>query len=78
MQFYKLKNLRKIIIFLILVSLDLFSKYLVFNYIDLYKFIQITPFFDITHIHNFGISFGLFVTAFVFYIYINSSEFLER
>ena len=60
MQFYKLKNLQKIIIFLILVSLDLFSKYLVFNYIDLYKFIQITPFFDITHIHNFGISFGLF------------------
>ena len=92
MQFYKLKNLRKIIIFLILVSLDLFSKYLVFNYIDLYKFIQITPFLDITHIHNFGISFGLFsetipavfliiiallVVFFIIYLLLNSHDYLE-
>ena len=92
MQFYKLKNLRKIIIFLILVSLDLFSKYLVFNYIDLYKFIQITPFFDITHIHNFGISFGLFsntipavyliiiallVVFFIIYLLLNATDYLE-
>ena len=76
-----------------LVSFDLLSKYIVFNYIDLYQFIKITYFFDITHIHNFGVSFGLFagtipalvlviiglfVTAFVLYLYINSSEFLER
>ena len=92
MQFYKLKNLQKIVIFLILVSLDLFSKYLVFNYIDLYKFIQITPFLDITHIHNFGISFGLFsntipsvnliiiallVVFFIIYLLLNAKDYLE-
>ena len=93
MQFHKLKNLQKIVIFLILVSLDLFSKYLVFNYIDLYQFIRITSFFDLTHIHNFGVSFGLFsgtipsvvliiiglfVTVFVMYLFINSSDTFER
>ena len=85
--------MRKILIFLLLVLFDILSKYIVFNYIDLYQFIKITYFFDITHIHNFGVSFGLFagtipalvlviiglfVTAFIFYLYINSSEFLER
>ena len=85
--------MRKILIFLLLVLFDILSKYIVFNYIDLYQFIKITFFFDITHIHNFGVSFGLFagtipalvlviiglfVTAFVLYLYINSSEFLER
>ncbi|MDC0232818.1 signal peptidase II [Pelagibacteraceae bacterium] len=92
MQFYKFKNLQKIIIFFVLVSLDLFSKYLVFNYIDLYKFIKITPFLDITHIHNFGISFGLFseiipavfliiiaifVVFFIIYLLLNAQDFLE-
>ena len=85
--------MRKIIIFLLLVILDILSKYIVFNYIDLYQFIKITYFFDVTHIHNFGVSFGLFagtipplvliliglfVTAFVIYLYINSSDTLER
>ena len=85
--------MQKILIFLLLVLSDILSKYFVFNFIDLYQFIKITYFFDITHIHNFGVSFGLFagtipalvlviiglfVTAFVFYLYINSSEFLER
>ena len=85
--------MRKILIFLLLVLFDILSKYIVFNFIDLYQFIKITYFFDITHIHNFGVSFGLFagtipalvlviiglfVTAFVLYLYINSSEFLER
>ena len=85
--------MRKIIIFLLLVLLDILSKYIVFNYIDLYQFIKITYFFDITHIHNFGVSFGLFagtipslvlifiglfVTAFVIYLYINSRDTIER
>ena len=85
--------MRKILIFLLLVLLDILSKYIVFNYIDLYQFIKITYFFDITHIHNFGVSFGLFagtipflvlifigllVTAFVMYLYINSRDTLER
>ena len=85
--------MRKILIFLLLVLLDILSKYIVFNYIDLYQFIKITYFFDITHIHNFGVSFGLFagtipalvlvfvglfVTAFVLYLYTNSRDLLER
>ena len=85
--------MRKILIFLLLVLLDILSKYIVFNYIDLHQFIKITYFFDITHIHNFGVSFGLFagtipslvlifiglfVTTFVIYLYINSRDTLER
>ena len=85
--------MRKFFIFLLLVLLDILSKYIVFNYIDLYQFIKITYFFDITHIHNFGVSFGLFagtipslvlifiglfVTAFVIYLYINSRDTIER
>ncbi len=92
MQLYKINNLKKIVIFSTLVSLDLFSKYLVFNYIDLYKFIKINTFFDITHIHNFGISFGLFsetipavfliiiallVVFFIIYLLLNAKDFLE-
>ena len=85
--------MQKILIFLSLVLLDILSKYFVFNYVDLYQFIKITSFFDITHIHNFGVSFGLFsgiisslvliligllVTAFVMYLYINSNDTLEQ
>jgi len=92
MQFYKVKNLQKIIIFILLVSLDLLSKYFIFNYIDLYEFIKITSFLDITHIHNFGISFGLFseiipassiiiiallVVCFIIYLLLNSQDYLE-
>ena len=92
MQFYKVKNLQKSIIFFIFVSLDLLSKNLVFNYIDLYQFIKITSFLDITHIHNFGISFGLFsetipsiflitiallVVFFIIYLLLNAQDYLE-
>ena len=84
--------MQKIVIFLFLVLTDLLSKYFVFNYIDLYQFITITYFFDITHIHNFGVSFGFFsgkipsliliiigllVTIFIAYLYLNSSDILE-
>jgi len=93
MQFLRSVSLKKIIIFLFLVLSDLLSKHFVFNYIDLYQFITISYFFDITHIHNFGVSFGLFsgkissliliiigllVTAFVTYLYVNSIDILER
>ena len=84
--------MKQIIIFLLLVFIDLISKYFIFNYIDLYQFIKITYFFDITHIHNFGVSFGLFsgiipslvlilisliVTVFVIYLYLHSTDALE-
>ena len=82
----------KIIAFILLVSIDLFSKYRVFNFIELFQFIKITNFLDLAHIHNFGVSFGLFsgiipyyilvviglaVVFFLIYIFINSKDILE-
>ena len=93
MQFLSSTNLQKTIIFIFLVLADWLSKYFIFNYIDLYQFIRITNFLDITHTHNFGVSFGLFsetilslaiiaigliVTIFVIFLFINSNEYLER
>ena len=83
----------KILIFLLLVLFDILSKYIVFNYIDLYQFIKITYFFDITHIHNFGVSFGLFsgtisplyliiigllVVSFIIFLLVNAQDKLEQ
>ena len=45
---------------LLLVVFDLFSKKIVFDLIGLHTFIPLTSFLDLTHIHNFGVSFGLF------------------
>ena len=93
MQFLRLISLHKIIIFLVLIFSDLLSKYLIFNYVDLYRFIKINNFLDITHIHNFGVSFGLFsqtipsiilaaiallVVFFLIYLFLNSSDYLEQ
>ena len=92
MPFHELINLRTILIVVILISLDLVSKYFVYYNVDLYQFIKITPFFDITHIHNFGVSFGLFskiipslylvligllVVLFVFYLLLITTDKLE-
>jgi len=92
MQLLRSISLQKTIIFLFLVITDLLSKYFVFNYIDLYRFIKITHFLDITHIHNFGVSFGLFsetipsliliifgmlVVFFIIYLFLNSNDILE-
>ena len=71
---------------------DLASKFFVFRHIDLYQFIKINDFMDITHIHNFGVSFGLFsgilsslalviigllVVLFIIYLFLNSNDNLE-
>ena len=73
----------KFFIFFVLVAFDLLSKKIVFDLIDLHTFIPLTIFLDLTHIHNFGVSFGLFsglisswiliilgllVVAFIFYL----------
>ena len=50
----------KFLFILTLLALDIFTKQVIFNIIDLNNFIRITSFIDFTHIHNFGISFGLF------------------
>ena len=77
----------------ILIFFDFFSKQLIFNLINLINFIKITFFFEITHIHNYGISFGLFsgiipswffvilgiiITFLVFIIYLKSSKYIEK
>ena len=92
MQYHRLLRLNKIITFVLLVSADLLSKYFIFNFIDLFRFIKITNFLDIIHIHNFGVSFGLFseiipshilvviglaVVCFLIYLFINSKDDLE-
>ena len=93
MPFHELINLRTILVFVILILFDLVTKYIVYAYIDLYQFIKITPFFDITHIHNFGVSFGLFsgtisplylimigllVVSFIIYLLVNAQDKLEQ
>ena len=50
----------KLFIFFLLILLDYSTKKLIFNLIDLHTFISVFPFMDITHIHNYGITFGLF------------------
>ena len=92
MQYHRLIRLNRIITFTFLVFADLFSKYLVFNFVDLFRFIKINNFLDITHIHNFGVSFGLFaeiipsyiliviglsVVCFLIFLLINSRDDLE-
>ena len=83
----------KILILILLVSFDIVTKNLVFNYIDLYDFIPILFFLELTHIHNFGVSFGLLsgivapwililigllVVGFITYLMFNSKDLLEK
>ena len=50
----------KLFIFFLLILLDYSTKKIIFNLIDLNAFVTILPFMDITHLHNYGITFGLF------------------
>ena len=83
----------KIFILILLVGFDIVTKNLVFNYIDLYDFIPILFFLELTHIHNFGVSFGflsgivspwilifigLLVVGFITYLMFNSRDLLEK
>ena len=83
----------KIFILILLVGFDIVTKNLVFNYIDLYDFIPIIFFLELTHIHIFGVSFGflsgivspwilifigLLVVGFITYLMINSKDLLEK
>jgi len=83
----------KFIIFFVLVVFDLFSKKIVFDLIGLHTFIPLTSFLDLTHIHNFGVAFGLFsgvispwilvilgllVVTFIFYLMKSTSDNLEE
>ena len=50
----------RLLIVTLLIFLDFFSKKIIFLFIQFNKLISIMPFIDFTHIHNYGISFGLF------------------
>ena len=50
----------KLLLIIVLILCDLLSKQIIFYSIDLNNFIYINPFLELVHIHNFGISFGLF------------------
>ena len=50
----------RLLVVVLLVLLDFFSKKIVLNFIGFNKLVSIMPFIDITHIYNYGISFGLF------------------
>ena len=73
--------------------IDLISKQIIYYSIDLNSFLAITSFFDLAHIHNFGISFGFFsgtfspwifvlfgiiVTGFILYMLIKSTNHVEK
>ncbi len=60
----------KILVFIFLLSLDLFTKFVVKNYIDLNHSIKINQFFDIVYIQNFGVSFGLFSGTFNYWFFV--------
>ena len=83
----------KLFLILFLLFFDFLSKKLVFTYLDLNNFLPLTSFLDLTHIHNFGISFGLFVgdmpswflsligiliTCFIIYIMVKSENIIEK
>ena len=50
----------KILSIFFLIICDIISKQWIFYSIDLNNFVSLTFFLDLAHIHNFGISFGLF------------------
>ncbi len=85
--------MKKILVILTLVFFDFLSKNLVYELIDLNTFIPLTFFLELTHIHNYGVSFGLFsnfipawiliclgliITVFIYYLMIKSSNILEE
>tara|TARA_B100000029_G_scaffold477367_1_gene522365 strand:+ start:5602 stop:6054 length:453 start_codon:yes stop_codon:yes gene_type:complete len=84
---------KKILVILTLVFFDFLSKNLIYELIDLNTFIPLTFFLELTHIHNYGVSFGLFsnfipawiliclgliITVFIYYLMIKSSNYLEE
>ena len=83
----------KLFLIFFLFFFDFLSKKLVFIYLDLNSFVPLTSFLDLAHIHNFGISFGLFAgqlppwflsligifaTCSIIYIMIKSNNIVEK
>ena len=85
--------MNKFFYIILLIILDFVSKKIVFDYISLNNFIAILPILDLTHIHNYGVSFGLFsgvisswmiilitstITIVIIYLMIQSSNKVEK
>ena len=85
--------MKKFFYIILLIVLDFVSKKIVFDYISLNNFIAILPILDLTHIHNYGVSFGLFsgvisswmiilitstITIVIIYLMIQSSNKVEK
>ena len=85
--------MNKFFFIFLLIIIDFTTKKIVFNCITLNTFMPIIYFFDIAHIHNYGISFGLFsglipswviiligsvITAFLIYMMIKTSNKIEE
>ena len=85
--------MKKISLFIFLVISDFISKKYVYEFLDLNTFIPLTFFLELTHIHNFGVSFGLFsglipsyllvilgliIVIFIYYLMVTSSNLIEK
>ena len=85
--------MNNIIIFFLLVSFDLISKFLVKKNLQLNESIEINNYLDFIYVQNYGISFGLFsgqishwlliiigliIVSIIFYLMINSNKSLEK
>ena len=85
--------MNKFFFIILLIILDFITKKIVFDYLSLNSFIIILPVLDFAHIHNYGISFGLFsgmisskmiilitsiVTIAIIYLLIQASNTVEK
>ena len=85
--------MNKFFCIILLIILDIISKKIVFDYLSLNSFKSILPVLDLTHIHNYGISFGLFagtlsswmiilftsvITIFIIYFLLQTSNNVEK
>ena len=85
--------MNKFFFILLLIIVDFITKKIVFNYLSLNSFLSIINFLDLTHIHNYGISFGFFsglispwiiiiissaVTILLVYMMIKTSNIIEK
>ena len=85
--------MNKILIFVIFVSLDLFSKFIIKNNLVLNQILELNKFLDIIYLQNYGVSFGLLsgvisywlliiiglmIVLLIFYLMVNSKKKLEK
>ena len=85
--------MKKFLVIVFLILIDFLSKKFIFYSIGLNSFVKIFPFLDFAHIHNYGISFGLFsgvipswliiiigliISIVIIYIMVQTSNIIEK